>query len=157
MLSPEEIKKIEGLALEFFTKTTFEVLGIVAAAVPNEEGAAISVQMAEPKFFIGQNGQTLFEVQRVLRMVLNKALQKNFPITLDINDYQKQKVEHLKKLAQVAANEVALTQQSKMLSAMPAYDRRIIHLELESRQDVATESLGEGEDRHIVIRPKSVL
>ena len=36
---------------------------------------------------------------------------------------------------------------------MNSYERRIIHVELASRPDVATESVGLGRARYVVIRP----
>jgi len=40
-----------------------------------------------------------------------------------------------------------------MLDPMPSFERRIIHLELADRKDIKTESVGEGVERRIVIRP----
>jgi spoIIIJ-associated protein len=37
---------------------------------------------------------------------------------------------------------------------MPAYERRIVHLALANHPDVITESIGQGESRKVVIRPK---
>jgi len=37
---------------------------------------------------------------------------------------------------------------------MRARDRRIIHLEIALRSDVSTESIGEGKERHIIIKPQ---
>ena len=51
------------------------------------------------------------------------------------------------------ADEVVLTKKEKILSPMPAYERRIIHLELAERKDVSTESIDQGLERKVVIRP----
>jgi spoIIIJ-associated protein len=40
------------------------------------------------------------------------------------------------------------------LPPMSPKDRRVIHLEIALRSDVATESVGEGKDRHIIIKPQ---
>jgi len=56
-------------------------------------------------------------------------------------------------LARSLADEVAITKKEKILSSMPAYERRIIHLELAGRSDVTTESIGQEPERRIVIRP----
>jgi spoIIIJ-associated protein len=40
------------------------------------------------------------------------------------------------------------------LEPMPAYERRIVHLALANHPDVTTESIGQGETRKVVIRPK---
>jgi len=54
---------------------------------------------------------------------------------------------------------VALTKKEKSLAPMPAYERRIIHLELAGRQDVITESIGQEPERRVMIklRPQKIL
>ncbi|MDD4990570.1 MAG: hypothetical protein PHW31_04705, partial [Candidatus Pacebacteria bacterium] len=96
----------------------------------------------------------LFEIQRLLKMVLNKKLQKVFYLDLDINEYKKKKAEYLKNMAKELADQVALTREEKPLLPMPSYERRIIHAELSQRTDVIAESQGDGIGRHIVIKPK---
>lgn len=117
------------------------------------EAVNISIRLAEPQILIGEKGQTLFETQRILRMILNKKLQAIFYLNLDINEYKKKKTEYLKELAKDLANEVSLTKEERVLLPMPAYERRIIHAELSGRTDIATESRGEGQNRRIVIKP----
>ena len=114
----------------------------------------LDIKLEEPQILIGQGGQTLFEIQRLLRTILNKKLQKVFYLNLDINDYKKKKIEYLKDLAKNLADQVSLTKEEKVLMPMSPYERRIIHAELSKRTDVATDSQGEGFDRHVVIKPK---
>ena len=114
----------------------------------------LEVELDEPQILIGQQGQTLFEIQRLLRTVLNKKLQKVFYFNLDINEYKKKKIEYLKDLARELANQVATTKEEKVLSPMSSYERRIIHAELAQRTDVVTESQGDSYERHVVIKVK---
>lgn len=148
----KEIEKIKELAKEFFEKMTISVLSIEAEE--KENVINLEVKLSEPQILIGQQGQTLLEIQRLLKMVLNKKLQKIFYLNLDINDYKKQKTEYLKDLAKSLADQVALNKEEKTLQPMSSYERRIIHAELAQRTDVITESHGDGPDRHIVIKPK---
>jgi len=127
----------------------------------------VNIQAKDPQFLIGQNGKTLIELQWILRILLHKKLsqlrygqrssenpeQQAFYITIDVNDYKKQKIEYLKHLAQDSANEVVMTQQQKVLPLMPAYERRIVHTELAGRKDVSTRSEGEGIEKTLVISP----
>jgi predicted RNA-binding protein Jag len=166
MLDKDDIKIIKEKTEEFFYKTTMDISNIEVnfTSGENEESADnnkkisdvvdLNIKLEEPQILIGENGQTLFEIQRLLRMVLNKTLQKVFYLNLDINGYKNKKAEYLKKLAKDLADESALTKEKKVFPPMPAYERRIIHSELSQRQDVATESCGEGLERHIVITPK---
>lgn len=150
----EIAKKIEQATEEFFEKMTISASRIEVNFSDTGDSVDLNIKLEEPQILIGENGQTLFEIQRLLKTVLNKKLQKIFYLNLDINDYKKKKIEYLKDLAKDLADEVALTKEEKVLFPMPAYERRIIHAELSQRADVATESQGDGQDRHIVIKPR---
>ena len=77
----------------------------------------------------------------------------DFYLNLDINGYKQSKIEYLKKTAGEIADEVSLTKEERILSPMSAYERRVIHTELSQREDIVTESQGEGMARRIVIKP----
>lgn len=170
MLDQDQIKKIKEISEEFFEKMTMPVSSVTAEvglssgrksaqgdevlAAEEREVVELDVKADEPQILIGQGGQTLFEIQRLLKMVLNRKLKTIFYLNLDINDYKKKKIEYLKSLAKDSADHVVLTKEEKSLSPMSAYERRVIHSELSQRADVVTESQGEGVDRHIVIKPK---
>ncbi len=107
----------------------------------------------EAAILIGERGQTLFDIQCLLRAILKKKTKENFYFDLDINNYKKKKAEYLKELATSIAEEVISTRQEKELPAMPPSERRIIHMELSLRQDVRTESVGQEPNRRIIVRP----
>ena len=154
MIEKEDIKKIKEIAEEFFEKMTISALKIEAGFSDTLDAVDLDIKLEEPQILIGERGQTLFEIQRLLKTVLNKKLQKIFYLNLDINEYKKKKIEYLKDLAKGLADEVALNKEEKVLFPMPAYERRVIHAELSQRTDIITESQGEGQDRHIIIKPK---
>ena len=162
MIEETEVQKIKDGVEELLQKMTLAVLGveIESSVVKNKESLGdkdvvdINISIEEPQVLIGQNGQTLFELTRLLRIILSKKLKKDFYLNVDINDYKKKKIEYLKDLATTLADQVARAGETKVLPPMPSYERRIIHAELSGRQDVITESQGEGVDRHMVIRLK---
>ena len=119
----------------------------------NKKSVNVSLNLKEPRFLIGQNGQTLVSLQKILGIFLNKKLKENFYLNLDINDYKKNKINYLKKLAKDSADEAVFTKEKQILSPMPAYERRIIHMELSERKDVVVKSQGEGFERCVVIEP----
>jgi len=150
-MTDTNLKEIEKIIQDFFKKMSFEVeveiLPIQDKTIP------IRLKTEEPKILIGQNGQTLSEIQHLLRAILNHQASEQFYIDLDINDYKKKKIAYLKETAKELADEVALTRREKILFPMSAYERRIIHLELAGRNDITTESVGEEPERRIVIKP----
>jgi spoIIIJ-associated protein len=151
MISPKGLEKIKEIAEEFFKKMTLAVK--VEISRPKEDAISINIKTEEPQILIGDKGQTLLEIQHLLRMILKKKINEQIFIDLDIQDYKKKKVDYLKELAILVADEVSLTKKEKILFPMPAYERRIIHLELADRKDVTTESIGEEPERRVIIRP----
>ena len=153
-MNPQNLKTIKKMVEEFFEKIPFEV---EIDLLPEKEGTVpINLKMTdEPQILIGEGGQTLNEIQHLLKAILRRKIPELFYINLDINDYKKKKTEYLRELARSSADEVSLTKKEKTLAPMPAYERRIIHLELSNRSDVVSESTGEEPDRKIVIRPSS--
>ena len=93
------------------------------------------------------------EIQHLLKAILKRKVKENFYIDLDISGYKKKKIEYLKELAKTAADEVSLSKREKWLPSMSPYERRIIHLELSSRNDVTTESIGQEPERKVVVKP----
>lgn len=151
MLSQSDFEKIKETVKEFFEKTTFEVE--IEFQSPQDQTLPINIKIDEPQILIGEGGQTLVEIQHLLKAILKRKISDSFFIDLDINGYKKKKIEYLKELARSLADEVGITKKEKILSSMPAYERRIIHLELAGRSDVTTESIGQEPERRIVIRP----
>ncbi len=150
MISQEALEKIKKITREFFEKTSFEVE--IEFLPVKEETLSVRIQTEEPQILIGEGGQTLAEIQHLLKVVLRKEIQDSFYIDLDINGYKEKKIDYLKELARNSADEVALSKKEKMLAPMPAYERRIIHLELAERSDVISESIGKEPERSVVIR-----
>jgi len=151
MISQENLETIKKTTKEFFGKTTFEVE--IEFLAQKDETVPINLKTDDPQILIGEGGQTLVEIQHLLKVILKRKISEPFYIDLDINDYKKKKIEYLKELARSVADEVALTKKEEQLAPMPAYARRIIHLELAGRQDVTTESLGQEPERRVVIKP----
>ena len=151
MLSPADIETIKKTTKEFFEKTSFEV---DLDFLPEKDNTLpINLKTDSPQILIGEGGQTLSEIQHLLKSILRRKITEPFYIDLDINDYKKKKTNYLRELARSTADEVSLTKKEKELAPMPAYERRIIHMELAGRTDIATESIGEEPERKVIIRP----
>ena len=147
-----ELEKIKKVAEEFFGKMDLDI----SLEVRNCEGETlpIDLKMADPQILIGEKGQTLAEAQHLLKAVLKKSvfLASPFYIDLDVNGYKKKKTDYLKEMACSLADEVVLTKREKTLDPMTPYERRVIHLTLAGREEISTESIGEGLERRIIIK-----
>lgn len=118
-----------------------------------ENVLVLELKIEEPQILIGEQGKTLNDIQKILGRLLRKATGEEIYLDLDVNQYKKNKIKYLKEVAQELADRVALEKKEKALFPMNSYERRIIHLELAERTDIKTESIGEDQERRVVIKP----
>ena len=135
---------------DFLNKATFDA---DVEIISKDEVFLINIKAQDAKMLIGERGQTLIEIQHLLRILLRKKIDNKFLIELDVNDYKRKKEEALKEVARDIADEVSFYKKEKILPPMSSYERRIIHLSLKNREDVETESINEGRERRIVVKP----
>lgn len=107
----------------------------------------------ENALLIGREGRTLKAIQYLLRSYLNMFTDDFIIVNVDIGNYNKNRKKQLEILATKRAKEVAQTKIEVKLDPMNAYERRIIHSKLSEWRDVTTVSVGEGEERSIIIKP----
>ena len=145
------LEEIKEEVIKFFDKTTFDL--DVDISFKENSTICINVNSEEPQILIGERGQTLADIQRLLKMILKKKTNDHIYVDLDINDYKKRRMDNLKELARQTADEVVSSNEEKVLFAMSPYERRVVHLELAKRLDIATESIGSEPGRKIIIKP----
>lgn len=103
-------------------------------------------------FLIGQRGDTMRALQF---MVMSALRNNNYEVTrvnVDIADYKKNHAEQVTQQAQTWVDQVKKSGEPMDLRPMNAADRRTVH-KLASDEGLETESVGEGRDRHIVLKP----
>lgn len=105
------------------------------------------------RFLIGKNGQNLKSIEHVLRAMFLKKINGIYNITVDVNDYKKSRSDYVVEMARQVVTRVRSTQKAESMSPMSGYERRIVHMELASCPDIATESIGAEPNRRIVIKP----
>jgi spoIIIJ-associated protein len=74
-------------------------------------------------------------------------------VFIDVNNYQEKRERLILELARATARKAATTKTAIELPSMNAHERRLVHLELSSLPDVKTESIGEGKERRVVVKP----
>lgn len=117
------------------------------------ENIKYDIYSNENALLIGSEGKTLRSIQMLLREYLIKFTNKHIVINLDIGNYNQNRKKQLEILATKTAKDVARTKIEAVLEPMNSFERRIIHTKLSEWRDVKTESIGEGENRQIVIKP----
>jgi len=116
--------------------------------------AVLDVEGDDLGILIGRRGETLGSLQFLLNLMVAQQLGKQEFFTIDVEGYRRRREQTLTSLARRMADQCRRSGRPVPLEPMPAHERRIIHLALSDNRNVATESEGEGEDRHVVIVPR---
>ena len=157
----EPVKTIENRAE--IEKATGEIVGYLIAAMNVEveayvlddlrDGAIVfEIEGADAGLLIGRRGETLRDLQFIVRMLVNRQLQQRVSILIDVESYQHRRTQKLHTIAENAAR-AASRGRARALDPMTPDERRIVHMALSDNPQVVTESEGEGTERHVVVKP----
>jgi spoIIIJ-associated protein len=137
----------------------FELLGIkpetkVSMSVDDSDTKHVSIQIQGNELgkLIGFKGTTLNAFQLIFSQMLANELGESVPVLIDINEYRQRRENYLKSLALRAVKEAKENKQDVELPPLSSYERRIVHLAVQDEDGVTTESMGEGSERHVVIK-----
>ena len=162
----EEIEQVEAKQKRIVDSTRIQERGkefLLGLAKILDENATceVSVHDNEVTFalhgenlgkLIGFHGDNLQAVQ-VLLSGLKTRGEGALRLFLDIDGYKANRNQAIIDLANKTAEQAIKIERNIHLDPMNAYERRIVHTTLQDREDVTTESTGEGEKRHVVVKP----
>ena len=106
---------------------------------------------------IGRRGETLASLQLLVNLIVSHRTKHRMRIIVDAENYRERREENLRSLALRVAQQVRNYRRSIALEAMPPHERRIVHIALSDSKDISTESIGEGEERRVVISLKRAI
>ena len=123
--------------------------------VKNENGLVyVNIKGEDSTRLIGYRGEALNALQTLLTTVASKNREESVKVILDIGNYKDARKKTLEELARKVEKTVKKTGKSVTLEPMNAYERKILHTELQDSEFVKTYSVGEGDRRRVVIAKK---
>jgi spoIIIJ-associated protein len=120
----------------------------------NEDPVMLGITGHNLGVLIGRRGDNLSALQFMVNLILSKNRRQWPRVVIDVENYRARREESLRSLADRTAYRVRRSGRPFTLDAMPAGDRRVIHLSLRDESDIETYSIGEGIARRVVIAPK---
>ncbi len=144
---------IKNIIQEFLTKTGFDV-SAVSSDLDMDSGSFIfSIESNDSRFLIGKDGETIQSINYLVKRFLDKKYKEGAPqILIDINNYQKAKIDKIKTIAHMMSERARFFKSSIELPPMNSFERRIVHEYVSKHSDLSSESAGFAKDRHVVIR-----
>lgn len=152
MTNKTKLAKIKKITTDFFKKLSLE-----ADFEISEEETAVKINLSssESALLIGYHGETLRAIEYTLRQIVNKKLNEYTFLSLDINNYREREELKLRERARKVGRRVANSGRAEEMEVMNAGRRRLVHLEIKTIPGIESESIGEGMERRVLIKPKS--
>lgn len=101
---------------------------------------------------VGKEGRTLGALQELSRLAVQTSTGQRSWLMLDIDGFRNSRRDELVKKAQRAIEEIKDSGEEYAFSPMNSFERKIIH-DQAAQAGLVSESEGEGDGRHVVIRP----
>ena len=156
-LERREVAEGEDMSYDFIRTVILDIgLNATAELYSCDDGTRrITIKGDDASTLIGHHGDTLDALQYLANLA---SARKNIHgerdksrVTLDIEGYRAKREETLRALARRMAAKALRNRRSVMLEPMSAYERRIIHSEIQNIEGVSTNSIGSDNNRKIVI------
>lgn len=148
------IKSVQELVTKMGMECEIEVFEINKE---EQKDLVCNIKTKDSNYLIGQYGINLQALQHIARLIVRKKTENQTNFILDVNSYRQEKNESVISLAKAAAQKAIMEGRALTLRPMSAYERRLVHMELSRNEEIKTESVGDGEDRHIIIKPVGII
>ncbi len=130
-------------------------IAVARIEIAEEDRACrFAVTCGDSSLLIGPRGAHLFALNHLVRKIAAKGGGEERDITVDINGYQEAAAVHLKNIAKIMGERARSFKSNIILDPMSSYERRVVHSFFQDAPDLATESVGTGEQRRVVIKYK---
>jgi spoIIIJ-associated protein len=156
----EELSDAERSAIEGGREVLTEMprlMGVEATVeiAMGTETSKLNVKGSDLGVLIGRRGEKLASLQHLVNLIVAKREGEWHRISVDVENYRGRREDQLRDVADRAAKRVIQTGKIIQLEAMPAVERRIVHMALIENPRVRTQSVGVEPNRRIVILPAS--
>ena len=108
----------------------------------------------ETGLLIGKKGETLASIQTILGILLKQKTGEWTRVVVNVGDYRQKEEDYLRNLAAATAQRAKETGEPQSLYNLKPWQRRVVHMALSEDAETSTESLGEGEERYLIVKPK---
>ncbi len=155
-LVPTEARETARLlAIELLERMGFAAsVSVEPAGTPVQGSFVVTVSVEnDSNLLIGQRGVNLLAFQHLLRLLARHKGIEDTSFTVDINAYWAGKQEVLFREAAEAAEEALRLGAPAFLRPMSNYERKVVHTALAQDARVVTESVGQGDERKVAVKP----
>ena len=145
----------EAARLRAFLSRVLEELGLPGQIriIEGPEQLSAEISGEDMGIFIGRRGQTIDAIEYLASIAVFSGAHPRTRVELDAEGYKDRRRRQIERVALRKADEAAKRGRPVQLTPMTPAERKIVHLTLRDRTDVATASQGREPNRAVVISP----
>lgn len=156
----EELTEAERSTLETAKTVLTEMLGLMelngtVEIASGGDTSRLNVRGDDLGALIGRRGEKLASLQHIVNLIVGRREGQHHRIAIDVENYRGRREQQLRDVADRAAKRVIQTGKIIQLEAMPAIERRVVHMALLENPRIRTQSVGVEPNRRIVVLPAS--
>jgi spoIIIJ-associated protein len=130
-----------------------EVTDIIVDLDEKTRSSRFIVSTPDSAILIGEHGARLLALNHLMKRIIERSKDESTTsFMIDVNDYQKKRVDDIRAKAHMLAERARYFKSSVEMDPMSSYERMIVHAEFTDTNDIVTESTGAGRDRRVIIR-----
>lgn len=119
-----------------------------------DEGCFLNLNGNDVSLLLSENGELLDAFETVLFQAFGRELDREHRFICDADGFRQTRKSELQAMARYAAQNVRKSGRPFTFGVLNSTERRIIHLTLQSEEDLLTESVGAGRDRRLQVSLK---
>ncbi len=119
-----------------------------------DEGCLLNLSGEDAHFLLTENGEMLDAFETLLFQIYGRELEKQHRFICDADGFRQTRKSELQAMARFAAQSVRKTGRAFTFGVLNSTERRVIHLTLQTEDDLFTESIGSGRDRRLQVSLK---
>jgi len=136
-----------------FVREVVDAMGLAIEVQPEEmeDGLRINLDGEQGEVLLRRKAEPLEALQQIVSTAFRPELAENERLVVDCLGYRRAKDQELRQMAQFLIDKVKSSGLPQEIGPLNSYSRRLVHLEVAAAGGVASESLGDGTMKRIVI------
>lgn len=119
-----------------------------------DEGCLMNLNGDDVSLLLSENGEMLDAFEVLLFQIYGRDFERTQRFICDADGFRQSRKAELQAMARFAAQNVRKNGRPFTFGKLNSTERRVIHLTLQTEEDLDTESVGEGRDRRLQVRLK---
>ncbi len=147
----ENCQKAETFLTEIISDLHFN---LAVSSKWTDEGCLMNLSGQDAPFLLSENGEMLDAFEVLLFQMFGREFDRSHRFICDADGFRQSRKAELQAMARFAAQNVRKNGRPFTFGVLNSTERRVIHLTLQTEEDLTTESVGAGRDRRLQVSLK---